>query len=260
MAEILVAGAGPAGLMAMHAALERGHGVRLVDIRDPKTPPVNAGVFYLTPNCNLPLRSTYLTITGYGALTGLSEAYSRKVYRRPDVHNSMVRFQHQTVWDAQQAIEFLWDIAETSGAYRQLPEPVNSRGHLERLADFYGCSAVVNTIPMPQLYPSLHYDYVTAYVKTGTAPADEAWMMMHANPQVSWYRCSAVFGRFSMERTTPADGYTAVKKVIGFKGRETVPASDRNILYTGRQGAWNKSKTIDSAYTDTRLWLAENHE
>ena len=264
--KILIAGAGPAGLMAMWACLNYGYEAVLMDVK-PKfsaKPPINAGVFILHDPCDLPLRKKKVTIFAGGARDGLRQAYSVKVYGKPDINVSIpnARLSHMTAYDGAQAIDLLWDIAETSGAYQQTGAAgFGSYADIGETAEALGCEAAICTIPMPKLIYR-NYSVQTVYVKESTAPPDEAYIIYNANPQVEWYRCSAVFGRFSMEAVNPENkfGWTSINKVIGFQDRETIPnRNDPALLLTGRQGAWDKKKLVHDSYYDTIAWLTTHH-
>lgn len=263
---VMVAGAGPAGLMAMWACLNFGYETILVDIKpvEDAKPPINAGVFILHAPCDLPLRKKKVQVYAGGAHDDvLRQAYSSKVYGQSDINVSIpaARYSKMIAWDGAQAIDLLWDIAQTSGSYVQIvPDSIKNYADITGMAESAGCVGAICTIPMNKLVKRNCLSQ-TVYVKESTAPADEAYIMYNANQQVEWYRCSAVFGRFSIEAVTaPSPDWTPVHKVIGFQDKETAPVrNNSSLLLTGRQGAWDKKLLVHDSYYQSVRWLQEHH-
>jgi hypothetical protein len=254
MKRVTVLGSGPAGLFAALAALDYGAIVTVRTLSWQQPTANNAGVFVLESDINLPLRKREVRIIGTG---GDGRDYSQKLYGDAEHPNSFPGWcidgspyaDYETKYDGVQALGMAWDIVQGGVAIEEKPVT---------LADIEQIDAdlVVSTVPYNLLANLPHLSYRCAWVRDGEAPADESYIMYNAHPHVPWYRASAVFGRFTLEYATEQPGLRMVRKVM--RRSKPLPAIDR-VLFTGRFGAWDKSKLSDSAYHDTMNALAVEH-
>lgn len=250
---VAVVGSGPAGLFAALAAINEG---ARVDIHTPHwaKPAVPPGVFVLHDAMGLPLPSAqYMEVRRYG---GDAAAYANKVYGDSTHPTSWSRQGPGLVYDGARAIGLVWDILK--GAV-SITERSCRMDDVLRMADGGEYDLVVNTAPLSVLSDQWALLPLTnAWVYTGTAPSDECYMMYHANPCVPWYRASAAFGRFTLEFSTltmarnyfGADIRLAMVNKVRHASDLKLPERPR-LVYTGRQGAWDKDKLSHHGYSDT---------
>ncbi len=257
--KIAIVGYGPSALFAGWAALQFRD--TKIDFLSPtfRQERTNAGVFYLHDSLGLPLRRATVDISGFG---GCADDYSQKVYGRAGIPNSFPDARRtQEVFDAQQACALVRDIVETSGC-RRIERAVKWHD-FEVLAISY--DLVINTAP---LYALGNHTFLLeepysrpAWVKVSQAPPDESYVLYSAHPEVHWYRCSAVFGRFAMETVRPpVEGAPSAKlwnRVLkieqNFDAAKELPA---NVKCVGRFGSWTKSALSNDAFDDAYAAIA----
>ncbi|KKN86942.1 hypothetical protein LCGC14_0265050 [marine sediment metagenome] len=256
---IAILGAGPSGMMAAHAASECGNYVDIFDA-DPNKSKRNAGVFFLHASCNLPLTPTSIQQRLLGAEGMLSRnvalAYGQKVYGIPSVKNSVLgprQVPEIQGYNAGTAINMLWDLYGKQVQTKAI-EDLHDIGELLREYD-----RVISTIPLHHLYSGLDYESATLWIRGGKAPDGEAWILYNINEHCDWYRCSAIWGTFTMEYRAgyipvrrPEYNYFEVTKVVG---RRNIPAHSERLLFTGRYGAWDKTILTHMVYDRVLEWL-----
>ncbi len=256
---IAILGAGPSGMMAAHAASECGNYVDIFDA-DPNKSKRNAGVFFLHDSCNLPLTPTSIQQRLLGAEgqsdESVASAYGHKVYGVPSVKSSVLQVRSH-LWvmgfNSGEAINMLWDLYGNQVQNKAI-QGLNDIGGLLREYD-----KVISTIPLHHIYSGLDYESATLWVKSGQAPEDESWILYNINENCDWYRCSAIWGTFTMEYGAGhipirRDGYNyfEVTKVVG---RRNIPAHSERLLFTGRYGAWDKTILTHTVYDRVLEWL-----
>lgn len=251
---VAVLGSGPSGLLAAWAVLQCG-GCPTIYTKN-TNPPLNAGVFYLHDACDLPLPRTEVSIRLVG-VDGISrdkavERYRSKIYGK----NSGVLFVSlpdrdslETVYDGRFAINLLFDILQP-----YIQEATITQHNISDLKE----ELVVNTIPLSILFPDLPFKSVSAWVNNFPAAQNSPdYVLYNANPYCSWYRMSCLFGTRCVECGVPKIGANTISKVVPSPealeiAKERLP---KNILLTGRYGAWDKNKLAHDAYYDTLEWL-----
>lgn len=243
----LILGAGPSGMMAAHAASHRGYHVTIWD-RDPDKTRRNSGVYFLHEDCFLALDAVDVQqrVLGSDGMSSaeLAAAYGDKVYGSAAKVSkvSVVGANSQTVirgYNSGQAIARLWDFYGGQVEKQNVADLHEVQWGLERY------DVVISTIPFPVLFPYVGVSSEQVWIKWGQAPPDEAFVFYNVNPHAPWYRCSAIFGVFTMEyahgyKPTRTKGYRVgqVTKVIR---RHRDPIVPERLILTGRYGAWNKS-------------------
>lgn len=290
--KIAILGAGPSGMMAAHAASDRGHEIEIFD-RDPDQSRKNSGIFFLHSPCNLPLRGrmlrqTVLGVEGMTSTDAMALAYGLKVYGEPVLKNSVLSAyvnKEVLIYNAGQALNFLWDMYGHFVTMRDIAGAVDVRTFLQKF------DKVICTIPAPAVFSDCDgadFKYTELWIKASSAPPDEFWAMYNVNPQIEWYRCSALFGQFTMEyaygfdisrhldvqsekeevksidynggnfanvrKSENWDRYFKVKKVIS-SNMKLDEDLHGEIFYTGRYGAWDKTCLMDGVYNRTLRWL-----
>lgn len=245
--KVAIVGSGPAALTAMWAAMQR-HDTSIDMFSPADDGPLNAGVFYLHDPMDLPLRVQEIEIRGFG---GTAADYAAKVYGDSTVETSFpVSADLANAWDAMQAFELLRDVRDTS-AIGRIKQSIawQDFDHLSQQYDL-----VVNTAPLSALGLSIDLTQSpwssSAWVKAGVAPADECYMLYSAHPAVEWYRCSAVHGRFTMERATRPVDETGWRRVVKVERTPALGQLPANVLLTGRNGAWDKHKLTHHVFDD----------
>lgn len=293
--KIAILGAGPSGMMAAHAASDSGHEIQIFD-KAPDKARRNSGIFYLHSSCNLPLKSSTLrqNVLGSWDSAQFSLMYGEKVYGQPIAKTSIMDAFSQPeieIYNAGQAIEFLWDMyGEFVNEESIEDEGEINRKFLRRL----NFDKVVCTIPADYMfrnYLKFQLRYTKLWMKVSKSPDKDCWAMYNVNPQIEWYRCSSIFGQFVMEYAKdfdivkklskydlcddPAispgpfivrrggceveDTYFPVKKVVSSNVNFDFPGDFdyKNVCFTGRYGAWDKTCLIDKVYSRTRKWLTD---
>lgn len=251
--DVAVLGSGPAGLFAALAALNNGCNVTIYSKDWQKPAPESAGVFVLHDSMDLPLESFFVREIAVG---GTAADYAKKVYGDETVPTSFRPGNAIAYYySGAKAIQLAWDIVSVSTGFRKKEV---AGADLLLLSGLH--QLVVNTIPLPLLMPSRTWPYAEAQVKTGEAPADESFILQHANPSVPFYRCSAIGGTFVMETPlqpqgkTPIEFSKKVRKVMPHNNgefMEHIKGALPNVVFTGRFGAWDKGKLSHSAFDDT---------
>jgi len=261
--KVAIWGAGPSGMMAAHAVSEMGHEIKIYD-KDPDMTRRNAGVFYLHSDCNLglePIRIKHRVLGGiHFSDADLASAYGAKVYGDPMLKkNSIVgarRIAEVTGYNAQQAVSRLWDIY---GDFVEREEIRNFDRDYSLFSQEH--DLIVSTIPAYALFPDADLKATSTWIGIGEAPSEENFILYDINPQIPWYRCSAIAGVFVMEfgknyvPKLPSElKYQQVTKVMS----DVSPLKKfPNLLFTGRFGAWDKTILTHNVYFNVLDWLFE---
>lgn len=255
--KVAVIGAGPSGLFAAWACIDYGYDVTVFD-RDVRKVGVGTshGVFALWSPCNLFLQQEVMVNIGIvGAQDDAEDAeirYKEKVYGQVDTPVSISKYGQTWKRLAFNHDEAYTRISEMIGD-RIREAVVTTPQDLINCLDHY--DFVISTIPASVLWPLEDWPYVSAKVYYSSAPPDEAFMIYNANSYIDWYRCSAMFGHFTMEypyARAHSNATVVVKKVIDApKSPEVLigPLQDR-IYFTGRYGGWCKEMLTEEVYYD----------
>jgi hypothetical protein len=261
--KIAVLGAGPSGMMAAHASSQYGHYVDILDW-NPSQSRRNSGVYFLHDDCDLALdsHSFHQRVLGIGGMTynDIGQAYGEKVYGKRvgkvSVLSAIVEKEVRG-YSAGQAINRLWDLYGNQIQNREIRRGMYD---VEDLLGVY--DKVISTIPAYVLFPEKEFDSVATWIKVGIAPPSEHFIFYNLNPHCPWYRCSGMFGVFVQEYGfdfSPPENwddtqyqYRVVQKVIG----EGIVSPFKNLLLTGRYGAWNKRILTHNVYEEVLDWLS----
>lgn len=255
--KVSVLGGGPSGMFAAWAALQCGHKVTIYD-KNAKDISVGAnhGVFALWDDCDLFLSQrvkVQIGIIGAKQLSpdGIAQAYSNKVYGDP----------HQSVSVSKYARYEKRECFNHAEAYTQILEFVGKENvkdlNLTSLYDdgnWKNADKIICTLPANLMFPSFKWRKTEAYIHHSTSPLEESFMIYNVNEYVPWYRCSAIFGYFSMEYAMVPDWtgkpFVKVNKVLeSEQSPEDCYAGD-NVYFTGRFGAWQKEMLTEDVYWD----------
>lgn len=251
---IAVVGCGPVGAMAAWAAIQYGYDVTVYD-RDPSKISIGKahGVFALWSDCDLFLSQKQMVKVGVIGGKGLKpderdEAYAKKVYGNPSLETSIEKYCNTDAIECYNHAEAYQQIIDILGFnnIKQLDIPMYQE--IDNLLDGY--DIVINTLPANFLWPNKEWPNSEAYIYHAAAPIEDAFMIYNVNQYISWYRCSAIFGKFSMEYTVKPDDdkkYVKVTKVLLSPQSPDDLTSDK-IWNVGRFGAWEKECLTEDVY------------
>jgi len=251
--KVTVLGAGPAGLMAAHAAVLEGCDVRIVS--NPRKSRLYGAQYLHAP---IPGMTDKPPVTVHYELWGHAEDYRRKVYgagHRGSVSPEDLAETHQA-WDIRQTYDALWS---TYHGY-VVPGDV---GRLQLLDVVTANSdVVISTVPAPVLCRSVpaHTFHSQTVYAIGDAPDQQCpvrqaapfSVICNGNREPSWYRNANVFGYTTCEwpmRAPYADIATVTKPL------ETNCDCWPTIIRMGRYGRWQKGILSHTAFTMTSRML-----
>lgn len=261
---VLVLGAGPAGLMAAHAATIAGHDVKIVS-KDRKS--YMRGAQYL--HLPIPMVSGAPFQINY-SLQGEVAGYRQKVYGdiRVQVSPESLVGTH-SAWDIREAYDALW---EMYGKYITDYElhPLLLQEIMDKIEPDY----VINTIPLPSLCISQDHLFSSEtvwvteqfrYDPEALGGSGDNVVVCNGERDVPWYRTSRIHGWENTEypeHTKPPLSADKVHKVI--KPLKTNCVCDYGLgegrwINAGRYGTWTKGVLSHSAFYDT-LNLMTNKE
>ena len=257
--KVAVLGAGPAGLMAAHAAVNA-HALQgvpddlFLDIyaRGDKSP------LYGAQYLHMPIPD--MTPDGYAMidyhLLGKADDYRRKVYGPQSVVDvSPSQFSGlQRAWDIRATYDALW---EEYGRYihEVLVEPMDLAQIIN--GEFY--DLVINSIPLPDLCHQGHHFGAVEVIAAGDAPdlgidigktfrCSDFTVLCNGNPNTAWSRLSNIFGHTTVEwpasiEQVPVRTASKVRKPLDHDC-DCWPT----ILKVGRFGSWTKGVLSHHAY------------
>jgi hypothetical protein len=272
---VVVLGAGPAGLLAAHAAELRGCDVRVYSAtknNEEATKSELHGCQYLhqyIPYMDLDMTGTLVRYS----LSGDADAYRRKVYGdswngsvSPDEYGPE---KDHEAWDLRKVYDMLWE------QWKERIWPLNMTPKMaERLHNTRG-QRVICTIPAPVLCldPETHKFVSQSIWAMGSTiptyrwtdeplPADENFPLPYVAQDMTvecngedaprWYRAATVFGQSTLEWPAgpkpPVRGVVAVHKPL----KTDCTCHMGNRWYRlGRFGKWEKGYLVHQAFTDT---------
>jgi hypothetical protein len=272
---VVVLGAGPAGLLAAHAAHEQGHEVNVFSSPDEGTGQAKKselfGCQYLhawIPGVDLPREGVRVRYQ----LTGSSAAYRAKVYGdnwngevSPDEYGPE---QDHMAWDLRAAYEVLWE----RWASRITPIEISPR-MAEHIARTKG-QLVISTVPAPALCLDMEaHKFVSqsvwamgSTVSTATIAhlmdplpyrAPDFTVQCNGEDAPRWYRAATVYGYSTLEwpagAKPPISGVASVSKPLSTNC--TCHSGTGRWVRLGRFGQWRKGVLVHTAYSQARAIL-----
>lgn len=271
MKRVVILGSGPVGYVAGWAAIQRGWDIEYYSSNINKPTDESAGVLLLHSALGIPAllsEARRLNVSAIGApMVGIEEAYSLKVYGEPrhDVSLKDYLSYTQPVYPVGKAIDFIKDIFETHGVDFNKTEPLTAEQVRQiEMRNQGRFDAMISTIPFTTFSPVMDAHSRSAWVFRSVAPEDETYMLYNAHPSSIWYRCSAAFGKFTMEAAKEPllnDGrFKRVMKVV------TPPdinifhemarwSFDLPVLFAGRFGAWDKRALLHTVHDQVGRFL-----
>lgn len=270
MKRVAILGAGPAGLMAAHAAAVHGDAVSLFTQGNSEGPTKSriGGAQYLhqpLPGiCNEDQPSGTLQYF----MAGTPEGYRQKVYGDADVaFVSAERIPSGEVpaWSLQETYETLWGLYCSGSSVNVAPMNPETLIELFEKDHF---DLVVSTIPKPALCLAhagmIHttHTFVSQSVRIANkcaVPTSEHTpntILYDGTKNTSWYRTSYIFGHGSTEWGAGAPAWLPYENLVTVKKplHSTCNCFDGKVLFTGRYGAWRKGVLAHEAFKD--VWEA----
>lgn len=271
----VVLGAGPAGLLAAHAAEERGWEVNIFSAPGPDGSAQKSelhGCQYL--HAHIPRVTVGVEgMTVQYVLEGSSDDYRRKVYGNqwtgevsPDEYGPE---RTHLAWDLRKAYDALW------GRWGKRVAPLTIGPELaERLTKVKG-QHVLCTIPAEQLClaqgthkfvtqgvwamgtnDSVGMEWPGRVVNKLPYRAPDNTVLCNGNDAPRWYRAATVFGESTLEWPAgpkpPIQGVVAVNKPLSTDCDCHVSSRWHRL---GRYGKWQKGVLVHTAYAETKELL-----
>lgn len=271
MKPVAILGAGPAGLMAAHAAALAGRPIALFTKGDGTGAPVRSrlgGAQFLhepIPYANDPEPDGLITYR----LRGSVETYRHKVYGSdPNIPfvsmEDLVDGDTQAAWSLERTYDRLWEMlsADKANVIDLSPAWIDEAMQKEWF------DLIVNTVPMTQLCLSnqglitkevphvfvsqrirIHNECVLEDLPDNTVVYD-------GDLSHSWYRCSRIFGVGSTEWSTlgpvpPYSDLVTARKPI----KTTCTCYEDSVIRLGRHGTWTKGVLTHHAFNRMRQIL-----
>lgn len=254
MSKVVVLGAGPAGLMAAHAALIAGHQVRILS---KKRKSYMRGAQYL--HAPIPMTPAQMFKVTYD-LHGSVDGYREKVYGpdpRIKVSPESLVGEH-LAWDIRKVYDALWimygdNVVDTDFRDAQ---------HVAEMID--GEEIVISSIPANLLCsnPAHTFSAERVWVTEMFRPESDQdnLVICSGNPDDPWYRSSRILGWENTEypdsRKPPlsSDKVHEVLKPI-LTTCDCLP----HVRRVGRYGTWTKGVLSHEAYYDTFAALSQHN-
>jgi hypothetical protein len=260
-----ILGAGPAGLLAAHAAalygVEQTHVLTRASVFDPELPAKSPlyGCQYL--HSSIPGLSVRSANVAY-ELRGTPEDYRRKVYGpESDVRVSPEDFEGtHRAWDIRSAYSQLWAMYVSHGlsGVKTTTGRINA-DNIEGVLENY--DLVISTIPAPALCSNDAHDFRTQDVwAVGDAPdlginapveVENNKVVCNGLEDLNWYRASTVFGMTTVEWSgylQPVEQAVRVRKPID----HNCDCWETRVVRMGRYGAWRKGILAHEVFENTR--------
>jgi len=267
MKPIAVLGTGPAGLMAALGVAMSGKPVSLFGKANSEGNMAKSrigGAQFLHD----PLPMVCDEDEPDGVLTyrvlGTPEGYRTKVYGSdPTIPFVSMDYVHdgktQQAWSLQHTYDLLWEYL--SAAYGNVVDITAQ--WLDKAIEENWFDHIISTIPVPALCWATNgaplavaHQFVSQEIMIASHSIMETadnTIYYNGDPDYSWYRCSKIFGvggtEWSVENPPPPLAeLVRVRKPI----RTTCDCFTKNVLRTGRYGAWTKGILTHQAFTDAK--------
>ncbi len=270
---VTVLGAGPAGLLAAHAAFEMGHDVRIFTAPEPNNPMAPRkselhGCQYLhayIPRLGLPVNGQSVSYL----LEGSADDYRRKVYKEewggpvsPDEYGPE---RNHMAWDLRVAYDKLWE--DFQFLITPLELTPNMAKQMSTIKD-----TVISTVPAPALcldmdnhkfvtqdiwaMGSVREDFATSRSLPYYAP--DFTVLCNGNKSPRWYRAATVFGQSTLEWPAgprpPIEGIASVSKPL--RTDCTCHMGSGRWYRLGRYGQWQKGVLSHHVYLEAKKLLS----
>lgn len=220
------------------------------------------GLHYLHGDINLPLKPfklKNLVIRPTEIDVRDNVLYSMKVWGNANMlNNSLVDLPEEiNVYDFRHAYEILTDYYSERVIKMDI-----QRSMLSGLQHEY--DLIISTIPLYVLFPEYQCEYETVWA-SDVLPQDvelkDFMVMYNIVSDVSWYRCSKVFGQISAEYVSRHIDAHPIKKIktcekVGIDSMHLM--RNEHILLVGRFSEWNRKRLVHEIYSivqkGVKLW------
>lgn len=253
--KVLVLGAGPAGLMAAHAAAITNNEVVILSKNRQS---YMRGAQYLHMPIPMATKSEPFNIDYL--LKGTSEQYRDKVYGpdpRIKVSPDSLLGSH-LAWDIRETYDWLWD------TYSKFVTDQNIHpGNIEEIIEHFGADLVISSIPAPQICINPDHGFQQEIVWVTELYRGDPWtdntVICSGDPDDPWYRTSKIHGwtntEYPNDRKPPfsSDKVHSVSKPVQ-TNCDCLPAVRR----VGRYGTWTKGVLSHTAFYETADALSKS--
>lgn len=257
MSRVLVFGAGPAGLMATHAAALGDHDVIVMSHKGRKSKMM--GAQYLHAPIPMANKSKEFLVS-YRMEGGTPQEYRRKVYG--DAWDGTVSpedlEENHKGWDIREAYDWLWETYHeyvtdfTADHWTKVREAV----------EWANADLVISTIPAPLLCHEEHSFGSTTIFSGDRAMGhmDDNTVICNAGEAPTWYRAARICGWDTVEwpGLGPKPPITPVWEVT--KPTKTNCTCFPEIVRMGRYGSWTKGTLSHEAFYNTSKELENLQE
>lgn len=250
---VAILGAGPAGLLAAHAASQAGWDFRIFSIKEPS--PMDGAQYLHEPIDGLTGATPDATISY--AKVGTAEGYAAKVYGDPLAPTSWAKFRQgdHPAWALHAAYDRLRDLYWSEVVDRSI-----EKGDISKIAN--GWNFVFNSLPAPALCSNRDHRFTSQRVHFADVSFNsiDNFIVYNGRLQTDWYRTSSLFGHTSTEWSDhrPHPAGSAMRE--GVKPISTdcnCHAAHENLIRIGRFGEWRKAVLVNDAYRKVMRTLAD---
>lgn len=251
--KVAVIGAGPAGLIAAHAAVLAGHRVTVYDRATPDLSRLMGAQFLHAAIPGLPGEPFPIHVKGVGD----SKGYAKKVYGYEEAPNSYIEYVGREImgFSLIRAYAALVEKYDDRIAYMN----VTSAG-FGILASGQEFDLLVSTMSRTSLCmdPEHVFEDAKVMISSRAKQPDSNVILYNGQPDTLWYRTSTIDGRSSTEYPMESGMFIDEPVRIVTKPTRTDCTcwdSVPHVIFTGRYGAWDKSKLVHHAFEDVESAL-----
>lgn len=246
--KILILGCGPAGLIAAHAAVKRGHDVVIASKQ--RKSKMNGAQYLHAP---IPDANQLPEFTINYQLSGSVDGYRNKVYgvdSDVEVSPESLVGQHPA-WDIREAYNWLWD------KYRELVNPFETNpDSLLRRINRFRPDQVISTVPASLLCARRHdFKYASIFAtEFAQGQIRDNTVLCQGDEQIPWYRASRIQGYQNTE--WPALYRPESDVAMSHVWEVVKPISSNctcfpSVTRMGRYGKWKKGVLSHEAWGET---------
>lgn len=242
---VAIVGGGLVGRLAAWATMQCGHSPTLFDRMYEKVAKAPRGFVYLHEDCDLPLRAQQVTVIKQGNQLD----YAKKVYGDPCHDVSFGKY--DGVLECYEPAELL---SILNGLQHGMVQERNFADIDDVLSLKEDYERLVFTLPISSFVKG-NWPFVKGSV--GAWPLNQGenlqnFCVYNSNLEIPWYRSGALFGWAFREFPTVISGHQPIIKVMA--GGDELPKI-KNVLFTGRFGAWRKNQLSHNSYREVLGWL-----
>lgn len=247
---VAILGCGPAGLLAAHAAVERGHQATIFSLLAKSPIPGAQYVHEPIPGITREEPDGMLTYLKMGT----REGYAEKLYGDRDAPVSWDRFKEgeHPAWSMEFAYERLWQLyVERTYEAIELFDVRIDADDIDRMAN-NKFAVVLSSIPAKALCYNTEHRFQGQRVFIANHPVvySPELIIYSGRPRDSWYRSSTIFGHTSTEWPESRKP----ESIHGWRGEKPISTDcdchleHASFFRIGRFGQWEKQVLVSDAY------------